>query len=231
MRATRSSIPIVTAALVLAALLSAPFASAQATHRTPPVAPAAKKKTKNLIKNPGAEAGTGSANGSVVHIPDWNPTGATAVKYGATGGGGFPKAHTPGPPKRGTNFFAGGPYGVEDVETMSQTVQIGTYASSVDAGHVSFALNAWLGGNGSDTDSAVVYLVFYSSSQQFLSSATLGPVTHQQRHDVTKFLQKSASAAVPATARSVLIDIEFDGGNGAYNNAYADNLSLVLTGV
>jgi hypothetical protein len=48
---------------------------------------------------------------------------------------------------------------------------------------------------------------------------------------VTKFLQKTAGGAVPATARSVLIDIEFDGGTGTYNNAYADNLSLVLTGV
>ena len=231
MRAHRSSVRIATVAVVLATLLSTPLASAEATHGKSGAAPAAKKKTKNLIKNPGAEVGTGSSNGSVVHIPNWNPTGATAVKYGATGGGGFPDAHTPGPPKRGTNFFAGGPYGVEDVETLSQTVQIGTYATAIDAGHARFTLNAWLGGSGSDADSAVVYLVFYSSSQQFLSSTTLGPVTHQQRHDVTKFLQKTASAAVPATARSVLVDVEFDGGNGTYNNAYADNLSLVLTGV
>lgn len=36
---------------------------------------------------------------------------------------------------------------------------------------------------------------------------------------------------MPRTTRSALVDIEFDGGNGTYNNAYADNLSLVLTGV
>jgi hypothetical protein len=215
----------------MAALLGAPFPSALATHANPSVGPAAKKKTKNLVMNPGAESGTGSSNGSVVHIPNWNPTGATAVKYGATGGGGFPDAHTPGPPKRGTNFFAGGPYGAESVEVLSQTVKLGTYATAIDAGHVTFTFNAWLGGSGSDADSAVVFLVFYTASQGFLSSTTIGPVTHDQRHDVTKLLLKTAKASVPPTARSVLVDVEFDGGNGTYNNAYVDNLSLVLTGI
>ncbi len=36
---------------------------------------------------------------------------------------------------------------------------------------------------------------------------------------------------MPATARSVDIDVEFDGVSGSYNNGYADNLSLVLSGV
>jgi hypothetical protein len=228
-RARRSSARIA-AAIVVAAFLTAPLAVA-ATHDGASTLPAAKKKTKNLVKNPGAEEGSGSANGSVVHIPDWNPTGSTAVKYGATGGGGFPDAHTPGPPKRGANFFAGGPYGAESVETLSQTVALGTYATAVDAGHVSFTFNAWLGGTGSDGDSAVVYVVFYSASGQFLSSSTVGPVTHDQRKNVTKFLLKTGKGTVPKTARSVLVDVEFDGGNGTYNNAYADNLSLVLTGV
>jgi hypothetical protein len=225
-----SAARILTAALVVVALGSAPLASARVTHD--PAQPAAKKKTKNLILNPGAEAGAGSSTGAIVHIPNWNPTGATAVTYGATGGGGFPTAQTPGPTKRGVNFFAGGPHHHrEDVESLEQTVALDAYAGAIDAGHVKFTLSGWLGGTGSDTDSAVVYLVFYSASQQFLSSATLGPVTAADRSNVTKLLSRTAKAQVPATARSVLVDVEFDGGAGNYNNAYADNLSLVLTGV
>ena len=231
MKATGSSVRVVAAAIVVAVSLSTPLGAAHATHDRSGVVPAAKKNTKNLVKNPGAEEGTGSSNGSVVHIPGWNPTGSTAVKYGATGGGGFPDAQTPGPPKRGANFFAGGPYGAEDVETLSQTIQFGPYAAAIDAGHVSFTFHAWLGGTGSDADSAVVYVVFYSASGQFLSSSTIGPVSHDQRKNVTTFLLKTGKGSVPKTARSALVDVEFDGGNGSYNNAYADNLSLVLTGV
>jgi hypothetical protein len=52
----------------------------------------------NLIKNPGAESGPGSGDGSTVAVPNWTvPSGGTftAVKYGATGG--FPTASDPGP--------------------------------------------------------------------------------------------------------------------------------------
>ena len=48
---------------------------------------------------------------------------------------------------------------------------------------------------------------------------------------MTKFLSRSKTATVPATARTVDIDVEFDGVSGTYNNAYVDNLSLILSGV
>ncbi len=121
-----------------------------------------------------------------MHIPNWTTVGATAVKYGATGG--FPVAGTPGPPKRGANFFAGGPHAAEDVESIMQTVALTSYATKIDAGSVKFVVSAWLGGSGADPDTAAVYLTFYSASHQYLSGATLGPVTSTDRHHVTKFL-------------------------------------------
>jgi hypothetical protein len=112
-----------------------------------------------------------------------------------------------------------------------QTVALGTYATKIDAGKVKFTVAAWLGGSGSDADSAVVYLTFYSASHTYLSGATISPVTNADRNNVTKFLSRSKTAAVPTTARTVDIDVEFDGVSGAYNNAYVDNLSLILSGV
>lgn len=217
-----------TAVLVAGALFGSSLQVAAAHRDSADPAPAKVKKTKNLIENPGAESGNGSANGSVVHIPNWTTTGATAVTYGA---GGFPTTQTPGPPKRGANFFAGGPHAAEDVESMMQSVALGTYGTRIDGGKVKFTLTAWLGGSTSDADSATVYLTFYSASHAYLSGVAIGPVSNTDRNNITKFLSRSKTAAVPATARSVDIDVEFDGVSGTYNNAYADNLSLILTGV
>ena len=224
----RSLTRIASAVLIVSALFGSSLQVAGARQGSVP-APAKVKKTANLIKNPGAESGNGSSNGSVVHIPNWTTTGATAVKYGASGG--FPTAQTPGPTKRGTNFFAGGPHVAEDVESIMQTVALGTYATKIDAGKVKFTIAAWLGGSGSEDDSATVYLTFYSGSHAYLSGAAIGPVTNADRNNVTKFLSRSKTTTVPATARTVDIDVEFDGVIGTYNNAYVDNLSLILTGV
>jgi len=222
---TRTAIAV----LIAGALFGSSLQIAVAHRGAASPAPAKVKKTANLIKNPGAESGNGSSNGSVMHIPNWTTTGATAVKYGATGG--FPTTQTPGPPKRGTNFFAGGPHAAEDVESVMQTVALNTYATKIDAGKVKFTIAAWLGGSGSDADSATVYLTFYSASHTYLSGATIGPLTSGDRNNVTKFLSRSKTASVPATARMVDIDVEFDGVSGTYNNAYVDDLSLILSGV
>jgi hypothetical protein len=226
--ASRSVTRVVTAMTIVGTLFGTSFQLAHASRAEANAGPAA-RQTKNLIKNPGAEAGSGSSDGSVVDVPNWEPTGATSVKYGATGG--FPGMNTPGPAKRGKNFFGGGPYAAENVESQVQTVQLGSYAVAIDAGRVKFTLDAWLGGYASDGDNATVYLTFYTASHQYLSGAVIGPVTHQQRHDQTKLMSKTGKGPVPKTARSVMVDVEFVGTNGGYNNAYADNLSLILTGV
>jgi hypothetical protein len=228
MRGTRSSARIVTTALVATTLFGSTFQVAQATRASQP---AAVKKTKNLIKNPGAEAGVGSSDGTTVPVPDWgrDDVGATPVKYGAAGG--FPDAHTPGPPKRGHNFFAGG----RDVSngTFFQKVSIAKYKNAINAGHVTFALKAWLGGFANDPDYAYVTLNFMDGNDDLVGSqTTIGPVSNTQRHNQTKFLSRSATGSVPGGAVSVFIVIRMTRvSGGPYNDGYADNLSLILNGV
>jgi hypothetical protein len=198
-------------------------------------APAGAAMTNNLIKNGTAEVGTGSPTGAVVPVPDWtDSTGAsfTAVKYGATGGG-FPTSTSPGPPKRGLNFFAGGPNDPNDSIVATQTVNLTPYVNSIKAGHVTAKLHGWLGGSGTRTDEAFVEVDF-KNSQGFLvgPSLTLGPVTESDRGGVTELLLRKAAATVPKGARSAFVQLSFGRQVGqAYNDAFIDDVGLKLTGV
>jgi hypothetical protein len=229
MSPTRSLTRIAATALVIATLLGARFPSAGASHGPRAVVPAV-TKTKNLIKNPGAEAGNGSSNGSIVHVPNWSHNeghAATAVRYGASGG--FPDSNTPGPPSRGHNFFAGGPSA--SVQGFQQDINASGYRAAIDAGRAGFVLKAWLGGFQEGGDNASATVAFYDGGGHVLDFATIGPVTSAQRNNQTKFLLRSAGGQVPAGTRKVIVLIRFNYSDGSYNDAYADNLSLVLTGV
>ena len=187
------------------------------------------RKTPNLIKNPGAQSGTGSTDGSPVTVPNWLTDGvATVVQYGSPGG--YPDANTPGPPQRGTDFFAGGvnTLGVYPLDTaLQQTVRIGRFRAAIDAGRVSFTVKAWLGGYATDADNAQVMFEFDDAQTLNVGEARLRPVTRLQRQSQTKFLLRTSTGKVPKTARTVFVTIEFI----TWTATTATNLSLVLTGV
>lgn len=183
----------------------------------------------NLIKNPGAEQGAGSSDGSVVPVPQWteiSPSSFTAVQYGATGG--FPTSASPGPAMRGKNFFAGGPS--TESATVVQTVSLAKFVSAIKAGNATFSTFAWVGGLGSLNDSGFVELDFKNASGSLVgTSITLGPVTAAQRNNVTGLLKRAASGKVPKAARSVFVQISMITTGGGYNDGFADTLSFKVT--
>jgi hypothetical protein len=190
--------------------------------------------TPNLILNGGAEAGSGSSTGGVVPVPDWtDSTGAsfTAVKYGATGEG-FPTATSPGPPKRGVNFFAGGPNDPNDSIVATQTVNLAPYVTSIKGGHVMAKIIGWLGGSGTRTDEAFVELDFKNKNGSLTgNSLTLGPVTESDRGGVTELLKRTDVGAVPKNARSAYVQLSFGRESGqTYNDAFMDDITLILSG-
>jgi hypothetical protein len=196
--------------------------------------PAGASMTKNLIKNGGAEQGTGSGNGGVVPVPDWtDTTGAsfTAVKYGATGGG-FPTATSPGPGNRGANFFAGGPNDPNDSVTTTQTVNLASFVNAIKGGHVTARLTGWLGGSGTRTDQAFVEVDF-KNKKGFLvgSSMVLAGVTESVRGGQTELVRQLVNAPVPKSARSAFVQLSFSRQTGqSYNFGFVDNVGLVLSG-
>jgi hypothetical protein len=183
----------------------------------------------NLISNPGAEAGTGSADGDDIEpVPSWTTAaGFTAVQY-QTSEGNFPSTTDPGPPNRGANFFAGGD--TSTTSTATQTIDLTNAASAIAAGGVQYNLCGWLGGFSTQDDNAVLTATFENASGTALGTpAQIGPVTEAQRGGATALVQQSTSGAVPTGATQVVLTLTMTRVEGTYNDGYADSLDLSIS--
>jgi hypothetical protein len=180
----------------------------------------------NLIKNGNAEAAVGSTGEGPVKTPDWTSKGAaTAVQYGPSGIG-YP---VPGAPDAGKNLFSGGDD--DATSSLTQTINVTQYASFIDGGGVTYVLQGWLGGYSGQGDDLTVTATFESSSGAALGKAVIGPVTAAERKDVTELLKRSMMGIVPPDTRSVVVVQSMTRTDGAYNDGYSDDLSLVFTGI
>jgi hypothetical protein len=196
-------------------------------------APALAVPQGNLLHNPGAEDGQASQSGeTTVTIPGWQTTGAfTVAPYG---GGGAPDFFTFPPPSEsqringGKNFFAGGFQ--TGTSSATQTVDVSPGAPLIDVGRAGATLSGWLGGFLSQPDPGTVEASFLGASGAPLGSVEIGPVTPDERNRDLKFVQKTASAPVPAGTRSIRVVVTAVQAEGTYADAYFDNLDLQLQG-
>ncbi len=177
---------------------------------------------KNLIKNPGAEAGRGqNATGEIGNVPGWT---STAGQFGAaayTGFGvGWFTTKSKGPKNRGRNYFFGG----TTPAATSAHASVGSQKINLPAaakGHKA-TLSGWLGNYGSDTTQ--VRAEFMDASGKVLSAIRIGPDTTIGGEDMAS---RARQGTVPAGATSATIIITFTD-HANYNLAGADDLSLVL---
>jgi hypothetical protein len=205
--------PTLLCLILLAETVSIPTASAQSFFG------------RNLIVNPGAEQGGAASAGEplIRPIPGWTPVGNFNLETYGSNPVALPTASTPGPPNRGARYFSGGPDNASS--SVTQDIQVPSEAfAAIDAGAVRFDLSAWLGGFGSEDDSAALTLRFNSTA-----IATLGPVRAQDRQSVTSFINRTASGIVPAGTRNIQLTLAMTRVFGVYNDGYADELSLILT--
>jgi hypothetical protein len=181
----------------------------------------------NILTNGNAEAGVGSASGNDIEaIPGWTTTSNfTVVQYGAPA---FPDPTISTAIGGGINFFAGGPSTA--LSTAAQTINIGDLASTIDAGSLSANLSAYLGGFDGQDDNITLTATFLNGASSVLGAVTIGPVTETDRAGVTTLLPRSGSAAIPVNTRSISIELVATRLQGSYDDGYADNLSLVLSG-
>lgn len=182
----------------------------------------------NLIVNGDAESDIGGNGFSIIAPAGWTTTGNfTVVKYDSSGG--FPLSSSPGPIDRGNNFFAGGPS--NSFSSALQTIDISSSAADIDTGLVTFLLEGFLGGFASQNDQATVTAAtFLSGGGATLGSASIGPVTATDRGNITGLLFQTTSGFIPVATREIQIIIEMTRAAGSYNDGYADNLSLKLSG-
>jgi hypothetical protein len=166
-----------------------------------------------IIVNGDAEAG----------IAGWTSVGGLTIgQYGAIG---FPTTTDPGPVNRGNNFFWGGPRGQT---SASQAIDVSANFGVIDAGNALFDLSGFLGGRLSQNDNASLQAIFRDSGAITLGTATIGPVRPADRNNITGLFARSTSGSVPFGTRSILLNISAIGTLFS-DDAYADNLSLVLT--
>jgi hypothetical protein len=178
---------------------------------------------RNLIANPGAEAGKGTATDSVVKVPDWKQTGAfTAAQYAWDAD---LSTTTPGPTNRGKNYFYGGPSAM--LSTGTQLIKVGT--GGISSGRVSYVLSAWLGGYSNQPDNAQLIVTFESASGTALKTTKIGPVTVGERHDVSGLFFRQHTGKVPAGTEKIKVELEMMLREGGDNDGLADNLSLVFS--
>jgi hypothetical protein len=176
---------------------------------------------KNLVQNPGAEAGKGqNAENEKGAVPGWTKTAGAfgAASYSYTGF--WFLATSKGPKDKGKNYFFGGSIGgaSSPQSVGTQTIKIPAAA----AGHKA-TLSGWLGNYGSDT--AQVRAQFMDSSGKMLSAVRIGPDTTIGGSDMAS---RSRTATVPRGTASISIVITFTDHNNA-NQAAADDISLVLS--
>ena len=95
-------------------------------------------------------------------------------------------------------------------------------------GRAKAVLSAALGGYGGQQDSAIVVAHFLDGGGVELKTLQIGPVTVSARSGLTKLLRRTATVPVPAQTQSITIVITATRVDGQYNDAYVDNVSLVL---
>lgn len=184
----------------------------------------------NLIVNAGAESGLGGdGTAPVASVPGWSRTGGCDV-YAYTTASSNVNAIAPTnivPRGAGNNYFAGGSSPVSC--TFTQNIDVSSGETTIDAGTATFAAAAYLGGFGGDSDNATLTVVFEDAGGNQLSTVTLGPVQLTDRADQESGMyMRRQIGQVPTGTRTAALTLNMNWVNGANNEAYADNLSLIL---
>jgi hypothetical protein len=185
----------------------------------------------NLIVNGGAESGQGGDGTALVSsVPGWSRTaGCDVYAYSTAYSNVNGIAPTDLVPRgAANNYFAGGSNPASC--TFTQTIDVSAGASTIDAGNATFAASAYLGGFGGDNANATLLVAFQDSSGNQLGTVTLGPVQPSDRADQENGLYlRRQIGQVPTGTRTAALTLNMNWVNGSNNEAFADNLSLILS--
>ena len=180
---------------------------------------------KNLIKNPGAEAGAGiTAVGAFGAVPGWtNEAGQFGAASYTFPNGWFSKT-SKGSPKRGKNYFFGGT--TTEANSAKATIGKQTIKLPAAAAGRKVTLGGWLGnyGSGPSANMTQVRAEFADATGAVLARLRIGNDTTISGTDMAF---RSRKGTVPNGTTQVTIVVSFANGNN-YKLAGADDLSLVL---
>jgi Ca2+-binding RTX toxin-like protein len=127
----------------------------------------------------------------------------------------------------GTYYFAGG---LDGISAIQQDIDVSSMSGAVDLGGVQFELSADLGGYLDQDDYMDVIVRFLDASGTLIAASVLEGPSAAERGGETKLMHEELSGAVPADTRFVKVSLRALRESGSYNDAYADNISLVFRG-
>jgi hypothetical protein len=178
----------------------------------------------NLVFNGDAELERGYwPSGQDASIPGWTDNGTlTTWVYGAPT---YMLMDDPGPSDRGLNYFGGGSDGDS---SMHQDIDLTAIQSDIQNGNIIYSLTAFIGGYSTQDDRMEVLVEFFDSSGNLLLSGGIGPLYAEDRDNTTAMFLREEIGEVPPSSTYVRVTLNAYIDTG-YNDAYADNLSLILS--
>lgn len=192
----------------------------------------------NVVRNPGGEAkvvpisteerqqveAQWLAVSGFESVPGWWVTSNLTVRsYGS--GGDVPGTDSPGPLDRGTNMFTCGLGG--GLSSGVQLCDLSAIGAAVDTGGVHYRMAAYLGGVADYDGQAWFHTQFLGELSTQLGEVLLGPVTVQDRTNVTALLLRSATGVLPRQTRTVAFTVVTTGGWSGSGDV--DNVSFILS--
>lgn len=114
---------------------------------------------------------------------------------------------------------------------LSQNIDVRGNAAEIDAGRVEVDLRALLGGRGSDSDYARVYLYFHDEGRTsaFLENLNTGSMTRTARNYETNMVPRERSIQLPTGTRWILVRAEVQREDGSQPiNGYIDEIDVRL---
>jgi hypothetical protein len=184
----------------------------------------------NLVKNPGAEAGSSTSDGTVaVPIPHWEGISDSHFTVVTYGGPNFPTKAEGNRINGGKQFFTAGVYNTVfgECDDVSQSIFLTGINSKIDGHHVKVVLSAWVATFDGQTDNAIVRMTIGDDSNNFLGTLKLPTqsATNNTFHKLT------ASKVLPAHTRELTVKLQETVHQGSFCDAYFDNISVKLVQV
>ena len=187
-----------------------------------PTAPPASALDVNLVFNGDGEFERGMTPGFDASVPGWVDNGTmTTWIYDVPD---YLQKTDPGPVDGGSNYFGGG----SGDTTMYQEISLSAIQTDIASGNLTYNLSAFLGGYSSQDDRMEIIIEFFDSSGNLLLSGGIGPVYAADRNYTTGIHLHGVIGQVPADSAWARVTLNAYLESG-YNDAYADNVSLILS--
>jgi hypothetical protein len=119
--------------------------------------------------------------------------------------------------------------GTSNISVIASSIDVSANSGVIDTGSTRYTLSAFLGGT--TYGNIANFRIIFDRADPNLLNPALRYDTPAAPFNFPGLFAQSTSGSVPIGTRSIYTELLMIGPNTAYNDTYADNLSLVLTDI